>query len=58
MSCGVRLMGIEKKSNALTKEWDSFMQEQNSSFSRRQAYKFRNKVERKYFGNRGATPSY
>lgn len=50
--------GHRKKSNALTKEWDNFMQEQNSSFSRRQAYKFRNKVERKKFGNRGATPSY
>ena len=39
-----------KKSNALTKEWNDFIRD-NQFPSKAQVYKFRNSMEKKYFGN-------
>ena len=39
-----------KKSNALTKEWNTFIR-YNPFPSKTQVYKFRDSMEKKYFGN-------
>lgn len=48
--------GHRKKSNALTSEWTRFMA-RGKSPTKKQIYQFRDKMEKKYFGNKYDTPT-
>ena len=48
--------GHRKKSNVLTSEWTRFMN-RGKSPTKKQIYQFRDKMEKKYFGNKYDTPT-
>ena len=48
--------GHRKKSNALTNDWDKFM-EQKTPTTKKQVYQFRDKMEKKHFGSKYDTPT-
>ena len=45
-----------KFSNAMTKEWDKFVKDTKGSFTKKEAYNFRDYLEKKYFGNKYDMP--
>ena len=48
--------GHRKKSNALTIDWDIFMHENKTSLTKEKVFQFREKMEKKHFGNKFDTP--
>ena len=48
----------QKKSNSLTREWDSFMFKHNGAPTKKQIYKQRDYLENKYFGNKNDIPAF
>ena len=48
--------GHRKKSNALTIDWDIFMHENKTSLTKEKVFQFRDKMEKKHFGNKFDTP--
>lgn len=48
--------GHRKKSNALTREWNDFMESKHPT-TKKQIYQFRDKIEKKYFGKKSDMPT-
>ena len=48
--------GHRKKSNALTREWNDFMENKRPT-TKKQIYQFRDKIEKKYFGKKSDMPT-
>lgn len=48
--------GHQKQSNSLTNEWTRFMYEHKGKPTKEQIYKFRDEMEKKYFGNKSDVP--